>query len=416
MSLMLIKRGIEVMAGAALMVALLFVVPAVAQAQGRQGGPPPASVVVRPGATLWSISEERLGPQATPQRIALEVDRIYALNQDRIGPDPNQIFSGQELSLPPAGGSSSTEEAATKNKAQKTAQEAATDTVEGAARGAKGRPADRQANRPNLPKAPTSVAAAAVPAVGSLSTDTQTAAGTLVGVFAEARATADGRLLLGWGIIALTLVVGALMAWKLPMRLSLSDDLEVRGIPSGHQGRPHASLQAYDAWYSGFSANGAASSDSSARDLPGSTQVVNTEFGEPDASREWEIGEPLRRAVGSIPLEPGPARSRALSEARPLAQDALATLAFLEQRRRLSSKEHSQARAIRRFLAALEEEEAVYQGHRGPSANGSEANGSEANGSEANGSEAEATATKNGASRGTRHIEPAPRIANIGGR
>jgi LysM repeat protein len=380
---MLIKRGIEVMVGAALMVALLFVVPAVAQAQERQEGAPPASVVVRPGDTLWSISEERLGPNVTPQRIAREVERIYALNRHRIGPDPNQIFSGQELSLPPAGGSSSTEEAATKNMAQKTAQEAATGTVEGA---------QQQANHPNLPKAPASAATAAVPAVGSLSTDTQAAAGTLVGIFAEARATADGRRLLGWGIIALTLVVCALMAWKLPMRRSLSDDLEVWVIPSGHQGRPHASLQAYDAWSSGFSANGAASSEG-ARDVPGMRQTADTEFGGLDASREWEIVEPIRRAVGSMPLVPGPARSRALWEAKPLAQDALATLAFLEQRRRLSPKELRQARAIRRFLAALEEEEAVYQGSQGTRANGSEANGSEA----------EATATKNGASRGT-HI------------
>jgi LysM repeat protein len=380
---MLIKRGIEVMVGAALMVALLFVVPAVAQAQERQEGAPPASVVVRPGDTLWSISEERLGPNATPQRIAREVERIYALNRHRIGPDPNQIFSGQELSLPPAGGSSSTEEAATKNMAQKTAQEAATGTVEGA---------QQQANHPNLPKAPASATTAAVPAVGSLSTDTQAAAGALVGIFAEARATADGRRLLGWGIIALTLVVCALMAWKLPMRRSLSDDLEVWVIPSGHQGRPHASLQAYDAWSSGFSANGAASSEG-ARDVPGMRQTADTEFGGLDASREWEIVEPIRRAVGSMPLVPGPARSRALWEAKPLAQDALATLAFLEQRRRLSPKELRQARAIRRFLAALEEEEAVYQGSQGTRANGSEANGSEA----------EATATKNGASRGT-HI------------
>jgi LysM domain len=403
---MLVKRGIEVMVGAALMVALLFVVPAVAQAQERQEGAPPASVVVRPGDTLWSISEERLGPNATPQRIAREVERIYALNRHRIGPDPNQIFSGQELSLPPAGGSSSTEEIATKNMAQKTAQEAATGTVGGAARGAKGRPADQQqANHPSLPKAPASAATAAVPAVGSLSTDTRTAAGTLVGVFAEARATADGRRLLGWGIIALTLVVCALMAWKLPMRRSLSDDLEVWGIPSGHQGRPHASLQAYDAWSSGFSANGAASSEG-ARDVPGMRQTADTEFGGLDASREWEIGEPIRRAVGSMPLVPGPARSRALWEAKPLAQDALATLAFLEQRRRLSSKELRQAGAIRRFLAALEEEEAVYQGSQGTRANGSEANGSEA----------EATATKNGASRGTRHIETTRRNAGIGGR
>jgi hypothetical protein len=78
--------------------------------------------------------------------------------------------------------------------------------------------------------------------------------------------------------------------------------------------------------------------------------------------------------VGSIPLEPGSFRSRALSEAKPLAHEAMATLAFLERRRRLTAKELRQGRAIQRFLVALEEEEAVYQGYQqGPSANGSKA-------------------------------------------
>jgi hypothetical protein len=82
-----------------------------------------------------------------------------------------------------------------------------------------------------------------------------------------------------------------------------------------------------------------------------------TEFAELDASQEWEIGEPLRRALGSIPLHPGANRSRALSEVKPLAEDALATLALLELRRRLTAKEHRRAHAIRSLLAALEEEE-----------------------------------------------------------
>ena len=84
---------------------------------------------------------------------------------------------------------------------------------------------------------------------------------------------------------------------------------------------------------------------------------MDTEFGELDESQEWEIGEPLRRAAGSIPLEPGAARRHALSEVKPVAEDALRSLALLEGRRHLSAKEHRQARAIRRFLAALEEEE-----------------------------------------------------------
>jgi LysM repeat protein len=96
----MLRRSIEVLAGAALMVVvMLAVVPAAAQAQE---GSAPASVVVRPGDTLWSISEAQLGPQATPQQIAGEAERIYALNQDQIGPDPNLIFAGQRLVLPSA--------------------------------------------------------------------------------------------------------------------------------------------------------------------------------------------------------------------------------------------------------------------------------------------------------------------------
>ena len=102
--------------------------------------------------------------------------------------------------------------------------------------------------------------------------------------------------------------------------------------------------------------NGAASSDS-AHDIPRRRQTVDTEFGELDASQEWEIGEPLRCAVGSIPLEPGVSRRHALSKAKLLVEAALRTLALLERRRNLSAKEHRQARALRRFLAALEEEE-----------------------------------------------------------
>ena len=110
MSLML-KRGIEVLVGAALMVALLAALPAVAQAQegraamqeapvaNRGAAVASARVVVRPGDTLWSISSEQLGPNATSQQIAAEAERIYALNRDLIGPDPNLIFSGQKLSF-----------------------------------------------------------------------------------------------------------------------------------------------------------------------------------------------------------------------------------------------------------------------------------------------------------------------------
>jgi LysM repeat protein len=244
----MLKRGIEVLVGAALMVALLTILPAVAQAQEEQEGTAPASVVVSPGDTLWSISEEHLGPGATPQQIADEVERIYVLNHNQIGPDPNLIFTGQELSLPAVGGSLSGDEAATKKN---TAQETVTGAVKGV-RSAKGEPANQQANNlPNLPKVPTS--APATPAIGSLANDAapptaspvasllntarfavSSAVAALVGTLAEAKTTADGRQLLGWGIIALALLVGALMAWKLPMRRNTGDEKEVWGIYAGY--------------------------------------------------------------------------------------------------------------------------------------------------------------------------------------
>ena len=101
----MLKRGIGVLVGAALVVALLAVLPAVAQAQegrtpiqeapvaNRGADVASARVVVRPGDTLWSISSEQPGPNATPRQIANGVERIYALNQDQLGADPNMIES-----------------------------------------------------------------------------------------------------------------------------------------------------------------------------------------------------------------------------------------------------------------------------------------------------------------------------------
>src|SRR5215210_9180543 len=60
------------------------------------------AVIVNPGDSLWSIVQERLHPEAPPQQIALEVNQLYELNQDRIGGDPNLIFPGQEFLVPPA--------------------------------------------------------------------------------------------------------------------------------------------------------------------------------------------------------------------------------------------------------------------------------------------------------------------------
>ncbi len=72
----------------------------------------------------------------------------------------------------------------------------------------------------------------------------------------------------------------------------------------------------------------------------------------PEANQEWEIGEPLRRSISSLPLQPGKCERYALSEVKPLAENELTTL---ERRRHLTDEEHRQAGALRRLVSALEE-------------------------------------------------------------
>jgi LysM repeat protein len=124
---MLLKRSVEVLVGVALVALMLAVLPAVAEAKegakaatheeeaeaqsAKRGADATHAahavvVVVRPGDSLWSISEEHLGPNATAQRIDRKTERIYALNRERIGADPNLILVGQELLVPSVGESS----------------------------------------------------------------------------------------------------------------------------------------------------------------------------------------------------------------------------------------------------------------------------------------------------------------------
>src|ERR687894_378617 len=89
---------------------MLALSPAAAGAQTRDESAPSEStpsegtpsVVVRPGDSLWSISEERLGPDASPRRVMRGAERIHALNRERIGADPALVLAGQELTIPRA--------------------------------------------------------------------------------------------------------------------------------------------------------------------------------------------------------------------------------------------------------------------------------------------------------------------------
>src|SRR5699024_12397978 len=67
-------------------------------------GPAPAStrtVVVHPGDSLWSISDDLLGPGASdPAQIAAAWPLLHDTNRDVIGDDPDQLRPGQQLTVP----------------------------------------------------------------------------------------------------------------------------------------------------------------------------------------------------------------------------------------------------------------------------------------------------------------------------
>jgi hypothetical protein len=173
----------------ALCAATLVALPAPAQAQaastdGARGADasPARGVVVHSGDNLWSISQRLLPANATPQQIYTVTARIYALNREQIGPDPNQIFAGQRLSVPPAlsgppasepsasGRSAGTGPPARKAAAAREAAEAASAGDKAgrqASRGTVGTP--RRASKPAY--LPDAAQAAPVPAAGQNATE-----------------------------------------------------------------------------------------------------------------------------------------------------------------------------------------------------------------------------------------------------
>ena len=281
-----LRTSVEAIVAVTLVVAaaaVLAVFPAAAEAQtgtqAEDGSAP--SVVVRPGDSLWSISQGRLGPDATPQRVADAAERIHALNRGRIGADPDLIFVGQELSLPPALSERTTaampapktteaaeagpRDRAAKGTASNAHKPAPTTTQRTAAGGAdvEGAGASKTEAQPvSLPVLPDA-AASPVPAVGMMAPDgsptspvatfLRTIRAELASVptalaesFADARA--DGRRLLGVGVMLLTILVAALIAWKLPMRRTTREDAERWGIPTGYYGARQDYLNALTAF------------------------------------------------------------------------------------------------------------------------------------------------------------------------
>ena len=173
--------------------------------------------VVKPGDTLWTIAQERLQPDATPEQIGYEAERIIELNQNLLGTNPGMILPGQELLLAPLAENAAAAETTSPEPA------AAAEPVAAAAEPAAAEPAAAAA------------AAAAEPAA---------AAAEPVAATVERFPTLNNieqRRLLGLGTLMLTFVITILMLWKLPMRRPQSwktfvvEDTYHPALPSGFE-------------------------------------------------------------------------------------------------------------------------------------------------------------------------------------
>ena len=223
----LVRAALTVALTVALAAAMLAVSPAAAEARtGNEGAP---SVVVRPGDSLWSISEERLGPNASPRRVMNGAERIHALNRSRIGADPGLVIVGQVLSVPRAM-SEKTPNGATPARE---AAEASGSTPKDRAATSEGRetPERRGPGQGDIPRSEISLEEAARmlgadtkaeenlpdPRAASPVPDVRTVASrdaqprSFFGFPADVSA-GDRRRLLGLGIMALTFVAASLIA------------------------------------------------------------------------------------------------------------------------------------------------------------------------------------------------------------
>ena len=63
---------------------------------------PPSVLVVHRGDSLWTMAREQLTRAHDDAAICRAVDALYAANRAVIGPDPNLILPGTELT-PPGG-------------------------------------------------------------------------------------------------------------------------------------------------------------------------------------------------------------------------------------------------------------------------------------------------------------------------
>jgi hypothetical protein len=178
--------------------------PRTAEAQESQEAPEQTRVAAEPGDSLWSLAQQQVQPDATPEQIGNEVEQIFELNRERIGDDPNLILAGQELLLPPKAGTEVPGPSETEPSETEPLETEPSETEpSGSERGAPGQ-ADEPSALPDLLGLPV---AEPVPVVGK--------------VRVSPESQYEGRRMLGFGLLVLSvagglLAVGILAAQNLP--------------------------------------------------------------------------------------------------------------------------------------------------------------------------------------------------------
>ena len=405
MSLRLERRILvvsPVRATVAMTVAMLALSPVAAEAQ--PVGERAPSVVVRPGDSLWSISQERIGPNASPRRIMKGAERIHALNRSRIGADPDLLLVGQVLSVPwslsgPPNGSPNGRPAREASEESQAQESQAQESQAQESQGAKMLRADPKA-KVNLPEPHGAVLAPSA----RLAALKGTQLGALPEILSETSA-GDRRRLLGLGIWALTLVLAAVVValghgasrrrtGKLEFRFretygrpygalgpfadpggGLERTTEARERTASHAGPTSAIAE--PAIYVDLTDPFILARARRARvrgQLPGSrtrvlwrpaktTRVLRRPLSgrlgttAPVVRKEWEPAAALVGILERMPLTPGTIPSGNRGRLRPHLEVALRALGRLERLRGLSETEKTRREALEVLMEATEKAE-----------------------------------------------------------
>ena len=224
----------------ALLAAMLLVLfPGRAEAQEQQEeqatNNAETTTTVQPGDSLWTMAQARLAPDPAPQRVALEVERIYALNQDRIGPDPGMLLAGQELLVPPVTEPATGEVGASPQPvspqpaALPEPTTAQPEEIPASAATPVEEPPAPTAELPELPEAERNFTVREIVPQGS----------TSISPFSDLGDT-ERRRILGLGIISATLVLALLIAWRLPLNRTVGGSSSSWGSYRGAYGAGRA--------------------------------------------------------------------------------------------------------------------------------------------------------------------------------